>query len=155
MPVWYDGCQVGSSASTVDGAVLSVTALLVVVLSILAWRLFEQEQKLETQRVRERLEQAIDRASADLLKNLAVETGRLDQVLRLPADEIQRKAARSDLASDDALLLIFTAGSVTGYPTRRLLYSPLPNVSPDPAVDLFAGADIEFRSEDHAKAFSC
>jgi hypothetical protein len=45
--------------------VLSVTALLVVVSGILAWRLLEQEQKLEAQRVLERLEQAIDRASAD------------------------------------------------------------------------------------------
>src|SRR5690242_18614093 len=104
--------------------VISVAALVTGALGTLAWRLVEQERTLGAQRMRDRLEQAIDRASAGLLSSLTIESDRLASLVQTPTGDLAPKATEAAGVQPDSLLLVFTAESVTGYPAHRLLYSP-------------------------------
>ncbi len=143
------------SPRRVFGAVVSVAALLTAALGGLSWRLFEQERSLGVQRMRDRMEQAMDRANAGLLNSLAAESEQLAALAHASAGETSDKARQLVDTSPDNLLLLFTEGAVGSYPDHRLLYSPAGVADAEAPPSALTAADAaEFQSGNYAKATS-
>ena len=143
------------SSRQVFASVLGVAALLIAALSVLSFRLLEQERTLGVQRMRERLEQALDRVNAGLLNNLTAESDQLASLLHAAPAQLADKATEAAAKSSGSLLLLFTPETVTSYPAHRLLYTPVADVAPDRPRGSFAESDAaEFRSADFGKAAS-
>lgn len=125
-------------------ALFLVTLVAVSALVWFGWRLLRQEQAVEAQRAQERLEQTADRIAATTREALA-ETGE-----RLGAWAI---SAPADIKTDQGLLIILNANSLSAIPPHRLLYDPSISPDPDAASSVFTDAEaIEFQQNDPGRA---
>ncbi len=107
------------------------------VLSLLAWKLVEQDRALAVQRESERREAAADRAVAVLERRLA---------------EVERTLGSPDCPPDGVCLRI-RAGRIEIWPAGRLLYQP--GIATPPEVQsaaLAAADDLEFRAANYRGA---
>ncbi len=122
---------------------LGVTLVPAAGLVWMGWRLYRQDQALETQRLRERRERAADQIVAALEKRLS-ESGQ--SLTEMPMSE-------NTAPADDAVVVLFKPASVEAYPKGRLLYYPfLPRPGEAPEKLFSRGEEYEFRSRDYAKA---
>jgi signal transduction histidine kinase len=121
-----------------------LTLVSVSAVSWAAFRVFEQERLIGSQRAQERLEEAADRAAANLRTALADIGDRLSAWLAAPP------AADKPL---DGLLLIFDGDSIQSYPRGRLLFDPSIEPRADADERAFSeGEDFEFLQGQPRKA---
>lgn len=133
---------------------LVTTILSAAALGWLSWRLVQQDQALESQRVQERLENAAELMAATLERRLA----ELDQVigtvaaaprarLRLSASELGQRLP------DNSVLVVFDEDGAEAYPAGRLPYRPAISPAREPSEAVFAeGEALEFQKGDYAVA---
>ncbi len=112
----------------------------------LGWRLLEQERALEAQRRLERREHR-----ADLI------VGALREQLLASRQGLSDPSRALDPGAGDAVVVVFTAGSVRGHPPARLLYDPSGDSSPSPAPEserqaFLSGERYEFQEKNYAEA---
>jgi signal transduction histidine kinase len=119
----------------------------------LTWRLLQQEQTLENQRVVERLENAADLLAATLQRNLAELEERLNALALSPGAQLAESASQLASSLDDAVMVVFHTSGIESYPAARLLYYPfLPRMA-EPPASLFESAEaLEFKQNDPARA---
>jgi signal transduction histidine kinase len=92
----------------------------------LGWRSLKQDEDLEAQYVRERIEGAANEIAGDIRRTLAEFESQLDQLAVLPAANLPQALAASSLRlTDDALIVAFDARAVQAFPRQRLLYYPV------------------------------
>jgi len=133
---------------------LVTTTLSAAGLGWLSWRLVQQDQALESQRVQERLENAADLMAATLERRLA----ELDQVistiaavprarLRLSASELGQRLP------DNSVLVVFDEDGAEAYPAGRLPYHPATSPARQPSDAVFAeGEALELQKGDYGGA---
>jgi len=108
----------------------------------LGWRLLQQDQALEVQRMMDRQELAADRI-IDLLQQELTATR---QTLADPARAPQPPAS-------DSVVVVLHSGKVEIHPSNRLLYQPTIPADPEPPVQPYmAGERYEFQQKNHARA---
>lgn len=114
-----------------------VTLVSVSALGWFGWKLLDQERVVESQRDRERLEQAADRTAA-IARGALAETGeRLGTWLISPP---------SDGKPDEGLLLLIGDDKLSALPAHRLLYRPSAVAQPDALTSTFTdGETFEFQ----------
>lgn len=110
-----------------------VTLVSVSALGWFGWKLLDQERVVESQRARERLEQAADRIAAIAREALAETGERLGTWLIAPP---------SDGKPEEGLLLITTGSGLSAIPSQRLLYRPLPSPQPEDFTNTFADGEV-------------
>ena len=138
-------------------AVFAAVALVpAAALGWLSWHLLKQDRALESQRLRERLEYAADRAGASLGRRLAETEERLAELATVPDTQVAGRAAElGNRLTADALIAVLRSDAVESYPAARLLYYPFLPASKDPAATVFThGEVLEFQQKDHAKAIA-
>jgi signal transduction histidine kinase len=119
-----------------------VTLVSVSALGWFGWKLLDQERVVESQRDRERLEQAADRIAAIARGSLAETGERLGTWLITPPP---------DGKPDEGLLLLISASvsgndNLSALPAHRLLYRPSSPAQPDALINTFAdGETFEFQ----------
>jgi signal transduction histidine kinase len=119
---------------------IAVSAVLVLALSWLSWRLLEQDRALENQRIQERLERA-----ADLIVTS----------LDLGLSELENRISVLPDLGDHALSVAFGPQKVETHPGGRLLYYPfIPQVRESPMTVFDAGETLEFRKQDYVGAIA-
>ena len=112
-------------------------------LAWLFWRLLEQDRQLESERMRERLDQAAEHIGAAL----AAELRGFDRWLAAAGD------ARGESPPDGLLLLVRADHGLETRPRGRLLYLPPCGVDEKAPGNLFAaGESLEFQQRDPAAA---
>lgn len=129
---------------------LKLPALFVVLAGIplaalgwLGWRLLEQDLALESQRLRERLENSATLLSHELDRSLAT----WEDLLSATAQ------GTSVVLPPDAVFLAFDSRGVLSHQGAQLPYYPLVSPPPEVPADVFAAAEAqEFREQDLAKA---
>jgi len=114
-----------------------VTLVSVSALGWFGWKLLDQERVVETQRDRERLEEAADRIAA-IARGALAETGeRLGTWLIAPPP---------DGKPDEGLLLLISNDNLSALPAHRLLYRPAAPAPPEAFTNTFAdGETFEFQ----------
>jgi len=118
---------------------LAVTMLPAAALFWLGWRFLEQDRALETQRMRERREQAIDLIVTALEQALAADEQRTETLA----------------GSEDALVLVFEDDRIETRPKNRLLYYPVVPAGKEAPTEVFArGEELEFRRQDYDGAIT-
>src|ERR1700678_3816553 len=113
-----------------------VTLVSVSALGWFGWKLLDQERVVESQRDRERLEEAADRIAA-IARGALAETGeRLGIWLITPPP---------DGKPDEGLLLLISNDNLSTLPSHRLLYRPSNPAQSDTLSNTFAdGETFEF-----------
>jgi len=120
----------------------------------MSWRLLGQEQALEGQRIRERIEVAADVASAYLRDGQA----EIEERLASLASQPQVDLAPDELGGggnhrSEALWVAFRQEQVRAFPRELLLYYPtLAPVPAAPPRKFSAGEEYEFRRQDYERA---
>jgi signal transduction histidine kinase len=108
----------------------------------LGWRLLQQDQALEVQRMMDRQELAADRI-IDLLQQ------ELTATRQTLADPVQA----TEPSSSDSVVIVLHPGKVEIHPSNRLLYYPTIPADPEPPVQPYmAGERYEFQQKNHARA---
>jgi len=120
----------------------------------MSWRLLEQEQALEWQRIRERLEISADVVSAHLRDGQAEVEARLASLTSQPqVDLAPDELEESGNHQSTALWVAFRQEQVFAFPRELLLYYPaLAPVPAAPPGRFSAGEEHEFRRQDYEQA---
>lgn len=101
----------------------------------LGYRSLKQDEDLEAQYVRERIEGAADAIAGDIRRTLTDLEGQLDQLAALPAANLSGTLAAGSLGlTDDALIVAFDARAVEAFPRQRLLYYPALPAANEPSI---------------------
>src|ERR1700728_3982698 len=110
-----------------------VTLVSVSALGWFGWKLLDQERVVETQRDRERLEEAADRIAA-IARGALAETGeRLGTWLIAPPP---------DGKPDEGVLLLISNDNLSALPAPRLLYRPAASAPPDTLSNTFTDGEM-------------
>ena len=101
----------------------------------LGWRSLEQDEQLETQRLRVRLEDASNLIAAELRQRLADLEVQLDRFSAMPSISLaEAMAGFSGVLGDDALVVVFDPRHVQAFPRRRLIYYPVVPAAEEPYI---------------------
>jgi signal transduction histidine kinase len=92
---------------------LIVTLIPVAALGVLSWKLLEQDQELEAQRLHDRLEKSAEIVAAALRQRLADESARFAKLENDPQE-----------LPDDTVLVTFDSEGIRAQPPGRVLYGP-------------------------------
>ncbi len=135
---------------------LAVMLVLAATLSWLGWQLLQQDRVLETQRTRERLDNAADLIAASLLRNLSESKDQFTGLLALPEPELSAKASGiAGQGNGTALLVVFHAQAVDAYPPASLLYYPFLPAAKEPAANIFEPGEVsEFQRKQFENAIA-
>jgi signal transduction histidine kinase len=133
---------------------LGIALTLMAALAWLGWRLFQQDEVLEAERVRARLESAADAVSAELARRLGAVGDGLARLATVSAAHLPEAASRFAVPfSADAAVLVVDGEEMAAYPAGRLRYYPAPASAPQPDARLFVtGEALEFRRQDLSAA---
>ncbi len=115
---------------------LIVTLIPVAALGVLSWKLLEQDQELETQRLHDRLEKSAEVVAAALRERLA---GESERFAKLESDPQK--------LPDDTVLVTFSLDGVHAQPSGRVLYVPALPAAGGPRPGVFdAGEALEYEA---------
>ena len=97
---------------------VGITLALAATLGWVGWRLLQQDRTLETQQVRDRLENAADAVVAAMEKRKAETEAALNRLATFPLSDLHARAAEfgRDLP-DGALVLVLAAGAIDARPS--------------------------------------
>ncbi|HET9216586.1 MAG TPA: HAMP domain-containing sensor histidine kinase [Terriglobia bacterium] len=127
---------------------LAMTAVPAIAFAWLGWRLIDMDRVTETQRVRERLDNAAVLVAAALDRRLAG----IEEQLALLANGT---ATDSTTLPNDALMVRFDRNGVEAWPPQHLLYYPVAAAPDEAPADAFEhGEALEFRRRDLAGAIN-
>lgn len=108
----------------------------------LGWRLLQQDQALEVQRMMDRQELA-----ADMIINL------LQQEITATRQTLADPILPPDPSVEDSVVVVLHPGEIEIHPSNRLLYQPtIPVDMEPPSQPYLAGERYEFHQKDYARA---
>jgi hypothetical protein len=120
-----------------------LSAIPLVALGWLGWHLLAQDRALETQRLRERLDNSADLVARELERGLAAWEGLLSTAAQ----------GNSAALPAGAALIVFDSRGIATHQGDPLPYYPVVLPQPEPSAEAFVASEaLEFREEDLAKA---
>jgi len=132
----------------------ALSLLLVILLVMLATRVWEQDRALEEQRLQARLEITSNEVVTQLRERYSQLLQRVARVSEIPADSVVSfLSSWSDSLAVDGAVLWWNRSELIHYPAGKLLYSPAPvvTVSSEPE-ELREGVRLEFQGGDPTTA---